>query len=253
MLDFIFAVIVACFFWLLQQCPYGVFYLRWIPKTCWMVVQIALVCAFRWRQCMRPMGPNVDYRRLPPEADDRQPSGACAGWMPALLNPVYWGDPPLLVSEESGELRRCTSTKLLVWAGAIAGWFLVIATHFHYSIDVLLAVILTVGSWNLYHSYVRGLDLRLRTHTLWLLSNRFFSWFERDAPDIPLRAAIYNSRFSRRYHDAAHPGLFSAADDKGGPEAEFKQKFSPRLAEPPSAEVARMDYHDYLRNGGAGI
>ncbi|KAF4732124.1 hypothetical protein FOZ63_032746, partial [Perkinsus olseni] len=40
---------------------------------------------------------------------------------------------------------------LLWWAAAISGYFVIVATRFHYTVDVLVAIIIVTKQWGLYH------------------------------------------------------------------------------------------------------
>ncbi|KAF4693059.1 hypothetical protein FOZ63_023449 [Perkinsus olseni] len=44
---------------------------------------------------------------------------------------------------------------LLWWAAAISGYFVIVATRFHYTVDVLVAIIIVTKQWGLYHMYIR--------------------------------------------------------------------------------------------------
>ncbi|EER07284.1 hypothetical protein Pmar_PMAR020445 [Perkinsus marinus ATCC 50983] len=44
---------------------------------------------------------------------------------------------------------------VLWWAAAILGYFVIVATRFHYTVDVLVAIIIVTKQWGLYHMYIR--------------------------------------------------------------------------------------------------
>jgi len=68
--------------------------------------------------------------------------------------------------------------KLTGWLIVIGGYLIIIATHFHYSVDVWIGFLMTMFVWKLYHS-------RLDTcHTRSDWPHRFMTWFERAAEDI---------------------------------------------------------------------
>eukprot|EP00995_Heteronema_vittatum_P009872 NODE_5252_length_520_cov_239.218684_g3888_i0.p1 GENE.NODE_5252_length_520_cov_239.218684_g3888_i0~~NODE_5252_length_520_cov_239.218684_g3888_i0.p1 ORF type:complete len:116 (+),score=38.95 NODE_5252_length_520_cov_239.218684_g3888_i0:35-349(+) len=75
-------------------------------------------------------------------------------------------------------MGRCTSMKLLVWTVVAVGYLAIIATHFHYTIDVVVGFWLTFLFWKMYHSYVPTLHLRDSVLA------RILQWAERDAPDL---------------------------------------------------------------------
>jgi hypothetical protein len=64
-------------------------------------------------------------------------------------------------------------TTYFVWLYSIAGYLLIIATRFHYTVDVFLGCLLTVLTWYAYHSYVKRLLEKRR-----FIIARVFVWFE---------------------------------------------------------------------------
>ena len=82
------------------------------------------------------------------------------------------------VRNEMGEALRWTSLKIIVWIVAGVGYVLIIATHFHYTLDVFIGAILAIVVFKFYLSYVR--TAHLRDNNL----NRFLVWLEDGADDI---------------------------------------------------------------------
>ncbi len=66
--------------------------------------------------------------------------------------------------------------KIVAWLVAFTGYFFIISTRFHYSIDVLIAFVLCIGLWALYFEYISNIQ-----HKNTKFSS-FLSWFEA-APD----------------------------------------------------------------------
>ena len=75
-------------------------------------------------------------------------------------------------------------TVLLVWSFHLLGLFLILSTHFHYSIDCYIGFLLTTLTFHLYHYYVKA---ALESHNY---TAAFFRWFESIQPHHPLRHAI---------------------------------------------------------------
>lgn len=75
---------------------------------------------------------------------------------------------------------RLTPSKLLAWIGAFIEYYLIIATHFHYTVDVFVAFLLAIIVWKFYHYYI--------LHTSQSLDKvgveRIFAWLEGGAEDI---------------------------------------------------------------------
>ena len=64
-------------------------------------------------------------------------------------------------------------TSLFVWVFTIVGYLFIIATRFHYTVDVVLGFLLTVLTWKSYHYYIKTLAERRN-----IIITRFFLWFE---------------------------------------------------------------------------
>jgi PAP2 superfamily C-terminal len=66
--------------------------------------------------------------------------------------------------------------RILYWLFACFGYVVIVGTHFHYTIDVVLAVVLTVYSFKMYHYLVKA--------------NRFsmITWYESDEDDYDVAA-----------------------------------------------------------------
>ena len=60
--------------------------------------------------------------------------------------------------------------KIIVWVTGLVGILFIVATRLHYSIDVLLAVYLSVTLWNAYHKMAEALNQgRLPYTQVWLV------------------------------------------------------------------------------------
>lgn len=75
---------------------------------------------------------------------------------------------------------RLTPSKLLAWVGACVEYYLIIATHFHYTVDVFVAFILAIMVWKFYHYYIS------HTHqsSQKVGAERGIMWLEGGAEDI---------------------------------------------------------------------
>jgi sphingomyelin synthase-related protein 1 len=82
------------------------------------------------------------------------------------------------VRNEIGEALRWTSLKIVIWSVASIGYILIIATHFHYTLDVFIGAVLAIVVFKFYLSFVRTAHLRDNKF------NRFFVWLEDGADDI---------------------------------------------------------------------
>lgn len=108
---------------------------------------------YRWR-----------YHRPPPT--DHRP-----GWLYPKL-------------DSTGDPLSFYITNVFVWTFTIVGYLFIIATRFHYTVDVFLGFLLSKLSWDTYHSYIKTLAERRN-----IVITRFFLWFEgygRPAADEPV-------------------------------------------------------------------
>ncbi|CAF1174936.1 unnamed protein product [Adineta steineri] len=64
-------------------------------------------------------------------------------------------------------------TTILVWICTIIGYLFIIATRFHYTVDVFLGFLLSQLTWKTYHYYIKTLAERRS-----IIITRFFLWFE---------------------------------------------------------------------------
>jgi len=64
-------------------------------------------------------------------------------------------------------------TTLLVWIFTIIGYLFIIATRFHYTVDVFLGYLLSKLTWVTYHYYIKTVAERRS-----IIITRFFLWFE---------------------------------------------------------------------------
>ena len=75
--------------------------------------------------------------------------------------------------DSTGDPLSFYITTLLVWIFTITGYLFIIATRFHYTVDVFLGYLLSKLTWASYHSYIKTLAERRS-----LVITRFFIWFE---------------------------------------------------------------------------
>ncbi len=84
--------------------------------------------------------------------------------------PPGWFYPKL---DSTGDPLSFYLTTYLVWIFAIIGYLFIIATRFHYTVDVFLGFLLSNLTWQTYHYYIKTLAERRN-----ILITRFFLWFE---------------------------------------------------------------------------
>lgn len=81
-----------------------------------------------------------------------------------------WFSPKL---DATGDPVSFYLTSLLVWLFTIVGYLFIIATRFHYTVDVFLGFLLSLLTWKTYHYYIKTLAERRN-----IVITRFFLWFE---------------------------------------------------------------------------
>jgi len=112
-------------------------------------------------------------------------------YIPTGIYPPYVPLPVHILSPD-GSVRRCTITKYLAWLAAITGYFLIIASHYHYSVDVFVGFFFTCLFWKAYHLTVRVCHLRRD----WL--GVFLCWFEANSEDIAIFHLCIPSPYNRQ-------------------------------------------------------
>ncbi|CAF1617173.1 unnamed protein product [Rotaria magnacalcarata] len=75
--------------------------------------------------------------------------------------------------DSTGDPLSFYITTLLVWIFTIIGYLFIIATRFHYTVDVFLGFLLANLTWQIYHYYVKNLAEQKS-----IIITRFFLWFE---------------------------------------------------------------------------
>ena len=63
----------------------------------------------------------------------------------------------------AGYLMRPTFMKVFMWVFCLVGFIVIIATKFHYTVDVFLGAVITIFVWKFYHSHIRNMwDAQVR-------------------------------------------------------------------------------------------
>lgn len=86
--------------------------------------------------------------------------------------------------DSTGDPLSIYITTILVWFFTIIGYLFIIATRFHYTVDVFLGYLLSKLTWDTYHYYIKSLAERRS-----IIITRFFLWFEgygRPPADAPV-------------------------------------------------------------------
>jgi hypothetical protein len=82
---------------------------------------------------------------------------------------------------------RLTPVTLLVWIAAFIEFYLIIATHFHYTVDVFVAFILSIFVWKFYHYYI--FHTKRMTPDKPFAIERILVWLESGAEDLAVKAS----------------------------------------------------------------
>ena len=97
--------------------------------------------------------------------------------------------------DSTGDPLSVYITTLVVWTFTIIGYLFIIATRFHYTVDVFLGYLLSKLTWDTYHYYIKSLAERRS-----IIITRFFLWFEgygrlpADAPVSLLTGPSYGAQ-----------------------------------------------------------
>lgn len=104
----------------------------------------------------------------------------------ALFIAEYSGKSPWFVRSLVGRYRVCSLlslTPMLLVVYVLVGWYVIIASRFHYTADVFIGALLTVFVFKTYHAAIKLIPVRQDVRCS---IYPFLSWFERDAPDMKL-------------------------------------------------------------------
>jgi len=77
-----------------------------------------------------------------------------------------------------GDLERMTTVKLLIWVYACFGYICIVGSHFHYTLDVFIALLLSMGVYKYHQLLIRTAHQK----QTWIYS--IFQWSEADAQDM---------------------------------------------------------------------
>ncbi|CAF1081039.1 unnamed protein product [Adineta ricciae] len=113
--------------------------------------------------------------------------------------------------DSTGDPLSFYLTSILVWVFTVIGYLLIIATRFHYTVDVFLGFLLSQLTWKTYHYYIKTLAERRN-----IVITRFFLWFESHGKPsiidpVSLRtgpASVDDSQtvFTQNIHETIHSG-----------------------------------------------
>ena len=69
-----------------------------------------------------------------------------------------------------------------MWSLAVLEYYFIIATHFHYTVDVLVGFLFTIVTWSFYHHGVLQMVRELPRERIFL--ERCIAWLEGGAEDV---------------------------------------------------------------------
>ena len=100
------------------------------------------------------------------------PGALIVDWDP-VCTLVAGGTPAV---NEAGHRVRTTTAKAFVWLYTVFGYSMIIATHFHYTVDVFIGMCMAVLLWKFYHYYLPTMYIDDQKRI-----NRLFVWLEKDS------------------------------------------------------------------------
>jgi hypothetical protein len=119
--------------------------------------------------------------------------------------------------DSTGDPLSFYITTLVVWVFTIIGYLFIIATRFHYTVDVFLGYLLSKLTWDTYHYYIKTLAERRS-----IIITRFFIWFEgygrppADAPVSLLTGPSYSRQNQQeKPEDMENPDEVARPGDAG--------------------------------------
>merc|ERR1712091_713013 len=140
--------------------------------------------------------PGVGYYEM--TCQDVMFSGHTAmGTLWSLFTLVYFRKSPWFpkaaMSDRSPfwQLRMIGEVLIIIWM--FFGWFVIVASHFHYSVDVCVGILLTFVVFHSYHGTIAEVQEARAHHTSMMLVFkflRFVAWMEKGAKDIRHRILL---------------------------------------------------------------
>lgn len=115
--------------------------------------------------------------------------------------------------------------KIAIWSLIFLGLFLIVATRLHYTLDVFLAIFLTLTTWGAYHRIAHDVATGHRFVSVWMFDGMFvypaIEWLEGDNPGaginpsgVPMASPVAKRARGRTGFGGAASGA-SEADDEG--------------------------------------
>lgn len=105
----------------------------------------------------------------------------------ALTTAKYWSRAPWRTSDAAEEgpwsFNTFVDTVLIIWA--ITGYYFIIASHFHYTVDVVVAAVLTCLVFNTYHNAIE-VCWNKKQHWMRIPARDFLQWLELHSKDSVL-------------------------------------------------------------------
>merc|ERR1712008_139789 len=99
------------------------------------------------------------------------------------------------------------------WLWLMYGWFVISASHFHYTIDVLVGALLTFAVYIFYHSLICTIWLK-QTRPFETPATLFFRWFEVHSFDLKLWRMRMKNLMGDRIRDQGWVSLGPVADEE---------------------------------------
>lgn len=75
----------------------------------------------------------------------------------------------------SSMARRLSLLKIIVYIVTFIGWTIIVATRFHYTLDVFYGAVLSIVIWNVYHVIIHANFAKNNILIVWFEGRRFMS------------------------------------------------------------------------------
>ena len=89
---------------------------------------------------------------------------------------------------------RATTEKILIWIWVITSLLIIVATHFHYTIDVFIGLWMCVFLWKMHHYYLYSLYMNRHNHF-----DIVMQWFEKDSEEFIVEKEISRQADKKNY------------------------------------------------------
>merc|ERR1712232_1186672 len=103
---------------------------------------------------------------------------------------------------------RATLGNIVIWCWCVSGWYVIAASHFHYTVDVIVGILMTYLVFYSYHFRIKLIWLG-RPHPLFSCFRTFLRWYEKPSKDLK----FWRAKAAKNLQDALNELSHSDSSD----------------------------------------